>query len=95
MAIDSIGGRTPPNSVSPKLSTEPTVKNTTTQPTVGDTVETPITDKIKSALASSNESPVNSERVNSIKQTITDGSYTVDADRIAEKMLQFEKSLPE
>lgn len=36
---------------------------------------------------------VDSGRVNSIKDAIADGSYEIDANRIAEKLMQFEGAL--
>jgi negative regulator of flagellin synthesis FlgM len=95
MAIDSIGGRIPNNPATTKLTAQNSTQNQTVQSGAIDKVETQITDKIKTALASSTEPPVNSERVTNIRQAIADGSYQVNADRVAAKMLQFEKSLPD
>ncbi|MEZ0185051.1 MAG: flagellar biosynthesis anti-sigma factor FlgM [Candidatus Reddybacter sp.] len=33
------------------------------------------------------------EKVESIKQTLSDGSYTINTDRIAEKLIKFEQDL--
>ena len=47
---------------------------------------------IKKAFASSSsDSIVDVGKVESVKQALADGSYQVNAERIAEKMLQFER----
>lgn len=38
-------------------------------------------------------SPVDQEKVDQIRQSIADGSYSLRPDRIAEKLLQFEELL--
>lgn len=35
--------------------------------------------------------PVNQERVDAIKQSLSDGSYSIDAEKIAEKMIQMDQ----
>ena len=41
------------------------------------------------------EMPVfDAEKVESIKQALSDGSYTINTDRIAEKLIKFERDLP-
>jgi negative regulator of flagellin synthesis FlgM len=94
MAIDSISGRIPSTPAhNTKLATPTTTPDFATQTAASDKVNTPSADRIKSALGSLNEAPVNSERVANIKQAIRDGNYTVNAESVATKILQFERSL--
>ena len=39
------------------------------------------------------EAPVNQSRVSEVREAIARGEYSVDADRIADKMLDFESSI--
>jgi negative regulator of flagellin synthesis FlgM len=51
--------------------------------------------EITKAFGSSSTAPVNTDRVNAIKKAITNGSYSVDGKKVANKLLQFESSLPQ
>ncbi len=46
---------------------------------------------IEQRLAS--QAPVDNNRVNEVKSAINNGEYNVDADRVANKMIDFENSL--
>lgn len=51
---------------------------------------------LKSALAAADAAPVvNSERVAAVKSDLENGTYQVDAEQIAEKMVAFEKLFPD
>lgn len=50
---------------------------------------------IKKAFESSSSvAVVDADRVAAVKQALADGSYQINAERIAEKMIQYEKLLP-
>ncbi len=60
----------------------------------GDSVAlTATTQEIKKTLGSSSALPVDIERVNSIKKALADGSYSINAEKVAKKLIQFEKLL--
>ncbi len=96
MAIE-ISGRT--NSTSP-LKTTPKIevdgeKTVATQPEKTDNVAlTSTTQEIKKALGSSSELPVDIERVNAIKKALAEGSYKINTEQVAKKLIQFEQSMP-
>ena len=87
------------NNTKVPISTRPSPKSNATpkSPTdkfSTDKVDTQNADRIKTALASSTTTPqVNSERVTRIQQAIKEGTYTVNADRVAAKILKFEKHM--
>ncbi len=54
---------------------------------------TATTQEIKKALSSSSALPVDIERVNSVKKALADGSYSVNAEKVAKKLIQFEQLL--
>lgn len=54
---------------------------------------TATTQEIKKAFGSSSALPVDIERVNSIKKALADGSYSINAEKVAKKLVQFEKLL--
>lgn len=54
---------------------------------------TTTTQELKKALDSSSALPVDIERVNSVKKALADGSYSVNAEKVAKKLIQFEKLL--
>jgi len=55
---------------------------------------TSTTQEIKKAVGSSPASPIDIGRVNSVKKAIADGSYQVNADKVAQKLIQFEQLIP-
>ncbi len=98
MAIESISGSII-NNVSPaKSGAKDTVdvKQKSSVPISTDTVNlTDTAQDIKTAMAAGVASPViNEDRVAAIKSALQSGSYKVDAERVAEKMLRFEDQLP-
>ncbi len=61
----------------------------------GDSVAlTATTQEIKKTLGSSSESPVDIDRVNSIKKALADGNYSINAEQVAKKFMQFERLMP-
>ena len=56
---------------------------------------TATTQEIKKPVGSSSASPVNSDRVNAVKKALANGSYSVDPQKIANKLLQFEQLMPQ
>ena len=51
---------------------------------------------IKKALESSSSvTIVDADRVAAVKKALADGSYQINAERIAEKMIQYEKLMPQ
>jgi negative regulator of flagellin synthesis FlgM len=94
MTIESINSKIP---ISPRTASRNVAAvKSTPEASNADRIDTKTADRIRSALASSSTSPsVNSERVASIRQSIADGTYQVNAQRIAGKILQFEKNLPD
>lgn len=50
--------------------------------------------EIKKAFGSSSGSPVNADRVSSVKKALADGSYRVNAEKVAQKLIQFEALMP-
>ncbi|MGR9014132.1 MAG: flagellar biosynthesis anti-sigma factor FlgM [Gammaproteobacteria bacterium] len=80
----------------PKGGADGEKKVAVTDTKIGDSVAlTSATQEIKKALGSSSASPVNIDKVNSIKKALADGTYQVDAERVAKKMIQLEKSIPQ
>ncbi|MDI1277117.1 flagellar biosynthesis anti-sigma factor FlgM [Methylobacter sp.] len=50
--------------------------------------------EIKKAFGSSSASPVDIDRVNSVKKALADGSYQINAEKVAQKLIQFEQLMP-
>ena len=94
MAIDSISGRLQSITAAktnPKNNIE-TDKAATTSKTQGDSIDiTANAARINRALEAAADLPVvDDDRVATIKQALADGTYTVDAEKIAQKMTQFD-----
>lgn len=94
MAIDNISGKMPSIPVSVKAVAPAVNKERAAPVNSTDTIAPSITERIKNATATSSETPMNSEKVARLKQAINEGSYKIDANRIAQKMLKFENDLP-
>jgi negative regulator of flagellin synthesis FlgM len=47
--------------------------------------------EIKKSVGSSSAAPVDIDRVNSIKTALADGSYSINAEQVAKKLMKFEK----
>ena len=57
---------------------------------------TAMAQEIKKAFESSpSVTIVDADRVAVVKKALADGSYQINAERIAEKMIQYEKSMPQ
>ena len=57
---------------------------------------TAMAQEIKKALESSSSATiVDVDRVAAVKKALADGSYQINAERIAEKMIQYEKLMPQ
>ena len=65
------------------------------QPNTADTVSlTGTAAKLRKLEAALSELPIaNEDRIESIKRAVASGTYEIDAQRIADKMLDFERSL--
>jgi negative regulator of flagellin synthesis FlgM len=95
MAIESIkGGATNPSSIKTvqKAEVEGQKQATTKRIEKDDSIEiTAVAQEIKKAFESSSGSAVDINRVNAVKKALAEGSYSINAERIAKKMIQFEK----
>jgi negative regulator of flagellin synthesis FlgM len=93
MNIESITGRAHSPPATLKTAAKPAADN---NPMKDDSVA--ITDTaqgIKKALEyASTTAVVDGERVAGVKKAIADGSYQIDPNRIAEKMIRYEKLMP-
>lgn len=98
MAIE-ITGRTnslTPIKTPPKPGVDGEKKVAVTNTEKGDSVAlTTTTQEIKKAFGSSSALPVDIDRVNSIKKALADGSYSINAEKVAKKLMQFEKLMPQ
>lgn len=55
---------------------------------------TPTAMELKKSIGSSS-APMNFDRINAIKKALANGTYSVNAEQVAQKMMQFEKLMPE
>ena len=69
-----------------------TVANTETDDKVALTTTT---QEIKKTVGTSSALPVDIDRVNAIKKALDNGSYQVNAEKVAQKLIQFEKLMPQ
>jgi negative regulator of flagellin synthesis FlgM len=53
----------------------------------------PLSKPLATVHAPAGTPPVNTERVERIKQAIRDGQYTVNAEKVADKLLEIERGL--
>lgn len=92
MTINSITGRTPnltAAKTAQKTESEGEKKVAAKGTEKTDSVAiTATTQEIKKAFGSSS---VDTDRVNAVKKALADGSYSINAEKIAGKMIQFEK----
>jgi len=98
MAIESITGKPVGTPLPAKSAVKDSsgLKDKLANGVAEDTVEiTATAQDIKSATAASAAAPVvNEDRVAAIKAAVQSGSYQVNAERVAEKMLQLDDQLP-
>ena len=100
MTINSITGKTAnplPVKTAPKTDVDVTKETTVSNAERTDSIAiTAIAKEIHKALESSSaSSAVDLERVTAVKKALADGSYSINAERIAKKLIQFEKLLPQ
>jgi len=50
--------------------------------------------EIKKTVGSSSASPVDIDRVNAVKKALADGTYSINAEQVAKKLIQFEQLMP-
>jgi negative regulator of flagellin synthesis FlgM len=94
MTIESITGRThtpPANKANPKLEVDSGKKTSIDNIGNNDSIAiTAMAQSITKAFESSSSS-VDVDKVASVKKALADGSYQINGERIAEKMIQYEK----
>lgn len=56
---------------------------------------TSTTQEIKKTFGSSSASPIDIDRVNAVKKALADGTYAINAEQVAKKLIQFEKLTPQ
>jgi len=100
MAIDSVTGKI--NNLTtlkpaPKTDLEGAKKPTVSSSENTDRVAlTTATQEIKKAFeSSSSQPPVDMDRVASVKKALAEGTYSINAERIAKKMIQLEGPKPQ
>lgn len=96
MTIQSISGKTNTVALTSKSATQETTKNTESKTTnkPGEKVDiTVVAKEITKALGSSSKATpaINEERVQAVKKALSEGTYPINAEKIAEKMIQMER----
>jgi len=97
MTIHSISNKTPnlqtvKTPAKPDVdSKNPAVVNSEQEDTIAITAIAKEIHKTFESSSSSASSAVDSDRISAVKKALADGSYTVNAERLAEKLIQFEK----
>lgn len=97
MAIENITNRPQNTTVAkPPTSNKPNGDISSSRQNDADSVEiTSVAQELKNALTSMSSTPViDTERVEAVRTALANGSYQIDAETIAEKMIQMERSLP-
>ena len=98
MTIESIKSRT--NNLSPIKPVQKVEVDEQKQVTArsirkdDDVTVTAVIQGIRRTVESSSESAVDMDRVSAVKKAIVDGSYKINAEQIAKKMIQFEELMP-
>ncbi|MGZ8095540.1 MAG: flagellar biosynthesis anti-sigma factor FlgM [Methylosarcina sp.] len=98
MTIESIKGRT--NNLSPIKPVQKVEIDDQKQVTAksirkdDDITVTAVIQGIRRTVESSSGSAVDMDRVSAVKKAIVDGSYKINAEQIAKKMIQFEELMP-
>jgi negative regulator of flagellin synthesis FlgM len=98
MAIEITGRTGGPTFIktSPKADVEGGKKVAVTATEKDDSVDlTSTNQEIKKAFSPSSATPVDIDRVNSVKKAVAEGSYAINAERTAKKLIQFEKLIPQ
>jgi len=100
MTIESITGRAhtlPTIKTTPKAESDSGKKASVKSAERNDSIViTAMAQGIKKAFESSSSvAVVDVDRVAAVKKALADGSYQINAERIAEKMIQYEKLMPQ
>jgi negative regulator of flagellin synthesis FlgM len=99
MTIESITGRThTPLAIktTPKAEIDSGKSASINSAERGDSIAiTAMAQGIKKAFESSSVAVVDVDKVAAVKQALADGNYQINAERIAEKMIQYEKLMPQ
>jgi negative regulator of flagellin synthesis FlgM len=93
MATHPITGKPSVVYSSPKANKDTAAGNTTNSGTITDKIDAnEIAQSLKKALQTASLTPViDNDKVAAVKTALQNGNYEIDADRIAEKMLQFDR----
>jgi negative regulator of flagellin synthesis FlgM len=98
MAIEPITGRlsslAPVKPVKKAETDDPKQVSAKTVKQEGDMVASTVIRDFKKAVELSPASAIDVDRINAVKKALAEGTYQIDAERIAKKMIEFEKLLP-
>ncbi len=98
MAIDSITGRVSspiPIKTPVKLTSGSETSSVKTTDSHDELAITNMAQEIKKGFQSTTTAAsLDMERIASVKKALSEGSYTIDPERVAKKLIQFEKTLP-